>query len=66
MEVADALDELSTVCVCGNKAHFNARKVDGEFTNEGEEITIDGTHQVEYNALCGKCYIEKVLKKIKK
>lgn len=66
MEVADVLDELSTVCVCGNKAHFNARKVDGIFTDDGEEIIIDGTNQVEYNALCGKCYIEKVLKKTKK
>ena len=66
LEVGDAFEELVTVCVCGTKARFNARKVNGEFTASGEEVVIDGTSNIEYTALCGKCYLEKVLKKTKK
>lgn len=63
LEVGDAFEELITVCTCGRKARFNARKVNGEFTEVGEEVVIDGSKNIEYTALCGKCYLEKVLKK---
>ena len=66
LEVGDSFEELVTVCVCGTKARFNARKVNGEYTANGDEVVIDGASNVEYTALCGKCYLEKVLKKIKK
>lgn len=62
LELADALEEMPTICRCGKKARFNARKVNGEFTNVGEDVVIDGTQNVEYESLCGSCYIEKVLK----
>lgn len=62
LELADELEEMSTICRCGKKARFNGRKINGEFTNEGESIVIDDGTQVEYESLCGKCYISKVLK----
>ena len=62
LEVADKLEELSTICECGEKARFNARVINGEFVNDGEEVAIDGI-DAEYKSLCGKCYIQKVLKK---
>ena len=62
IEVADKLEELSTICECGEKARFNARVENGQFVNEGEEVAIDGI-DAEYKPLCGKCYIQKVLKK---
>lgn len=62
LELADALEEMATICRCGKKARFNARKVNGEFTNVGDNVVIDGTQNVEYESLCGSCYIEKVLK----
>ena len=61
LEVADELEELSTICKCGNKARFNARVVNGEFVSYGEEVAIDGI-EAEYEPVCGKCYIQKVLK----
>ena len=61
MELADDLDEISTICSCGQKAKFNARKVNGKFVTDGAEIAIDGENDVTYEPLCGKCYIEKVM-----
>ncbi len=64
LELADSLEELPTICWCGKKARFNARKVNGEFSKEGREVVIDGSDdQVVYEALCGKCYLEKVERK---
>lgn len=61
MELADELEELVTICKCGAKAKFQARKVNGVFVTEGGEVAIDGENSVTYESLCGKCYIEKVL-----
>lgn len=66
LELADALEEMPTICRCGKKARFNARKVNGEFTSDGDSVVIDGTQNVEYESLCGSCYIDKVLKLKKK
>lgn len=62
-ELSDEFEELATVCECGKKARFNARIVDGEYTSSGDEVVIDGTKNISYNALCGKCFLEKVLGK---
>lgn len=66
MELSDSFEELSTICRCGKKARFNARKVNGIFTTDGDDVVIDGTKNVEYEALCGKCYIDIVIKDNKK
>lgn len=59
LELADDIEELSTICSCGKKAKFNARFVNGNFTLEGEEILIDGSSaEVEYRPMCGKCYLK--------
>ncbi len=63
MELADEMEELSTICSCGKKARFNARIVDGNYISDGESIVIDNNELVKYESLCGKCYIQKVLKK---
>ncbi len=61
MELADELEELVTICKCGSKAKFQARKVNGSFVTEGGEVAIDGENSVTYESLCGKCFIEEVL-----
>ena len=61
-EVADVMEELYTICRCGKRAKFNARIVNGKFTDSGEQVAIDGENKVSYESLCGKCYLEKVLK----
>ena len=63
-ELADKFKELETICSCGKKARFNARKVNDEFTYSGDEVLIDGENKyVDYVPLCGKCYLKKVYNK---
>ena len=53
--------ETNALCVCGSKAVFNARLVDGEPTMEEEDIEIDGENdRVKYVPLCGECFYNKV------
>lgn len=60
-ELADVMEELITICRCGKRAKFNGRLVNGKFTSSGEQVAIDGESNITYEALCGKCYLEKVL-----
>jgi thymidine kinase len=57
LEIAHSLEELKTICRCGRKAMFNARKMDNEFVFDGEQVAIDGVH-VTYESLCPSCYFE--------
>ena len=66
MELSDTFDELITICNCGKKARFNARKVNGVYELTCDDVVIDGTKNIEYEALCGKCYLEKVILSEKK
>lgn len=59
-EVADVLEELITICRCGKRAKFNGRIVNGKFASSGEQVAIDGKDNIEYESLCGKCFLEKV------
>lgn len=56
MMLAHSIEELKTVCKCGKKAIFNARKVNGRYTSDGLQLAIDGVDQVEYESFCGSCY----------
>lgn len=56
-ELAHTIEEMKTICECGKKAMFNARKVNGEYVNEGSQVAIDGGEVVTYISLCGECYI---------
>ena len=62
MELADEIEELITICRCGRRARFNGRKINDEFVSDGEQVVIDETNNVTYESLCGKCYLQKVLK----
>ncbi|OKL50050.1 thymidine kinase [Boudabousia marimammalium] len=57
LEIAHTLEELKTICRCGRKAIFNARKIGDEFVFDGDQVAIDGV-MVTYESLCGACYLE--------
>ncbi len=57
LEIAHSLEELKTICRCGRKAMFNARKIDGHFVFDGDQVAIDGL-DVSYESLCPNCYFE--------
>ena len=57
MEVAHSLQEMKTICRCGNKAVFNARLGEHGIIRDGEQVMIDG-EAARYEALCARCYLE--------
>ncbi len=56
LELAHTIEEMKTICACGRKAVFNARRVNGEYVFEGDQIVIDEGDAVEYESLCASCY----------
>lgn len=56
---ADSLNELVAICDCGKKARFNARKVNGEYVYDGEQVLIGADES--YDPLCESCFLNKVL-----
>ena len=56
LEVAHSIEEMKTICTCGRKATCNARKINGKFVFEGEQVVIDQGNEVEYQSLCPQCY----------
>ncbi len=62
LEIAHTIEEMKTICSCGNKATFNARLINGSFTFSGDQVAIDGKANVTYESLCPKCYFKKMKK----
>jgi len=56
MELADEIQEIKTMCDCGNKATVNAR-IDGtgHIVTEGAQVLLGGNDA--YIAMCHRCYI---------
>ena len=66
MEVADAIQEIKTICDCSAKATVNARiDADGYIVTEGAQVVLGGNDS--YIAMCHRCWIKgiKEHKKIK-
>lgn len=57
LEIADDIEELKTICSCGKKATQNLRKINGVPTFEGEQVVIDNSDVIEYEGVCGECYL---------
>jgi thymidine kinase len=56
--LAHSIEELKTICKCGQKAVANGRKIGGKFVFKGEQVAIDGEDNVEYESLCASCYFK--------
>ena len=56
LEVADTIQEIKTICDCGNKATVNAR-IDGagQIVTEGAQVLLGGNDS--YIAMCHRCWI---------
>lgn len=57
LEIAHSLEELKTICRCGRKAVFNARRIGDLFVFDGDQVAIDGV-DVAYESLCAACYLD--------
>ena len=62
MELADTIQEIKTICDCGNKATVNAR-IDGEghIVTEGAQVLLGGNDS--YIAMCHRCWIRGIREK---
>lgn len=61
MEIADAIEEIKTMCACGRKATVNARiDENGNTVTSGSQIFLGGNDS--YIAMCHKCYMDSVKK----
>lgn len=68
LEIAHSLEELKTICRCGRKAVFNARKIGDQYIFDGDQVAIDASSDlgdgpgaggiVTYESLCGSCYLD--------
>jgi len=56
--MAHSIEELKTICKCGQKAIANGRKIGGRFVFEGAQVAIEGKASVEYESLCAQCYFK--------
>jgi len=54
IELADSLEEIKSVCKCGNKATINGRFINGKLTTAGKEVLIGA--EETYQSLCYWCY----------
>ncbi|MBQ8218283.1 MAG: thymidine kinase [Bacilli bacterium] len=50
IEVADDLQEITTICWCGKKARCNARIINGKVIKDGDQIQLGGNES--YISLC--------------
>lgn len=61
--MADIAEEIgsTSICACGKKATFNARRVNDKYAVDGDVILIDGVNKnVNYESLCSDCYLKYV------
>ena len=56
--MAHSIEELKTICKCGQKAVANGRKIGGKFVFEGAQVAIEGEADVVYESLCASCYFK--------
>lgn len=52
---ADVINEMKTICECGEGATRNVRFVNNEPVFDGEQVAIDGEANVTYISMCRKC-----------
>jgi len=55
-EIADNINEIKSICHCGNEASVNARMIGDVLIVSGEQVMVGGNDM--YRPLCRKCYNE--------
>ena len=59
MELADAIEEIKTMCDCGAKATVNARiDAEGHVVTQGAQVVLGGNDR--YIAMCHRCYVNSI------
>ena len=62
MELADTIQEIKTICDCGNKATVNARiDAEGHIVTEGAQVLLGGNDS--YIAMCHRCWVRGIREK---
>ena len=56
LAIADILEELPTLCFCGNKARMNIRAIDGIVDKSKETVKLREEQSVSYISVCRRCF----------
>lgn len=56
--LAHSIEELKNICQCGSKAMMNGRMINGKYVFQGKQVAIDKEDNVEYHALCPRCFLQ--------
>lgn len=56
MAIADDIEELPTLCVCGRKARMNIRAINGIVDKSDVILKLREEKRVSYISLCRKCF----------
>lgn len=56
LALADEIEELSTLCFCGNEAKMNLRLVDGKVDKSRQIIKLKEEGEVSYISVCRECF----------
>ena len=57
LTLADAIEEIQTICSCGHKATMNIRLVRlGQRVREGQQVEIGGNER--YQQVCARCFYQ--------
>lgn len=55
LALADDLEEMKTICLCGRKATMNTRiDAHGQRVREGEQVEVGGNNR--YRSVCARCF----------
>ncbi|WP_374339250.1 thymidine kinase [Leeia sp.] len=55
LALADDLEEMKTICLCGRKATMNTRiDAQGQRVREGEQVEVGGNSR--YRSVCARCF----------
>lgn len=61
-ELADEMEEIKSICKCGEKAMVNARlDPAGNIITEGEQVELGGNEK--YESMCWACYHKAIVQK---
>ena len=56
LALADVIEEIPTLCHCGNKARMNIRLIDGKLDKNGDTVMLREESNVSYVSVCRECH----------
>lgn len=56
LSLSDVIEEIPTLCKCGNKARMNIRFINGKLDKDGDTVVLREDADVSYVSVCRECH----------